>query len=250
MHPCSYQTSMHGTDPHSTHLTPPSAPFPSFPFHFRGELDPFWSRFHSRKCQGGGVSSTEEALLTRATSHAETPSWGSTTSPLFSAATLTSQSQLHLPGDCGPGLPGNFTVHVGSTIPMPFQQLDNPTSGEGVHPTQCASDNGTHIHPSTQNKTHVHSHTYPSSKSWQLYPQKHPHSQPVRSTPPTTTPGHHRLSPASHGSPSLVSLLPFLHLPICPPHGSDMTFKQTYGMRSLLCLKPNLKKKSKCITEK
>lgn len=86
--------------------------------------------------------------------------------------------------------------------------------------------------------THILSHTYPYSKSCLLYPLKHPTASLSTPLTPPPRPGHHCLSPDFRSSLPLVSLLPFLPFPIYFPYGSNMIFKNTYEIRSLLCLKP------------
>ena len=94
--------------------------------------------------------------------------WLSHSNPSSLLPHLTSQSHLQLPGGLWPWLrvflyllllsQVDLTIRVGSTIPMPLQQVDNLKPNAGQHPLQSISLKGACIHPNTQGKTHLLPH--------------------------------------------------------------------------------------------
>lgn len=223
------QTSMDWTEPHSTRLTPKSSLLRRLPPHFLGERRSIGSRLHSLKhpgLQGEEVGSMGEAFLTEVTISYRYTLLGPWTLHLLTAATLV------LSGGLWPWLTRPTSLSVWAqwflclssnlTIPKPAKVCIPRNVSQLMAPTF----------------THIHSHTYPNSKSCLLYPLKHPTANSSTPLTPPSQPGHHRLSRDFHSSLPLLSLLPFLPLPIYFPHGSNMTFKNTYEIRSLLCLKP------------
>lgn len=167
------QTSVDWMDPHLAHLTPASPPLlssPPFPGGSETNSAPGLILLSSQGFSVEGWAAWEEVstLLTMVTiSHRDAFLGARPPHPLLTAATpdlpvtpsppwrtLTLAQGLPL---CSASANADLTVHVGSTIPMPLQQVDNLKPSEGLHPTQYISTNGTHIHSNTQ--THIHSHT-------------------------------------------------------------------------------------------
>lgn len=167
------QTSMDWTEPHSTRLTPKSSLLRRLPLHFLGERRSIGSRLHSLKhpgLQGEEVGSMGEAFLTEVTISYRYTLLGPWTLHL-----LTAGHPCPLWRTLALAHQANFTVRVGSMIPMPFQQLDNPKASKGLHSTQCVSVNGTHVHP------HSLPHL-PQQQVLSALPSKAPHSQLIHST--------------------------------------------------------------------
>lgn len=134
--------------PHSRILSPLRCPL-----HFIGEMRPALLQvMFSHDPWGPGQRSGQHGQGFLPLS----PQWGGSALALLTAAPLTLQSHHHHPALLSQAV---FTVHVGSTIPMPFLQLDSLQSSEGLPSMQCVSVKSTPIHPNAQDKTHIHSHT-------------------------------------------------------------------------------------------